>query len=197
MTNSFISQWKFFYPNKLPISHYFPQYFSQFWFRIHSLPESKRYADTPAEYELLLNRHNQIIDDCFDSNTSIFIVSGHYFSQNNNNKIYDPTFRLKYKFHSEKEINLTQTNPEYYDEDEEDRFFRPYSTKIIWQANEHNDLLKKIADDEVRAFMISFEQNIIISPYDGGIDLIIFNDAKRNELRNNYKDWLSPRADGL
>ncbi|WP_049064765.1 DUF3885 domain-containing protein, partial [Acinetobacter baumannii] len=66
MTNSFINQWKFFYPNKLPISHCFRQYFSQFWFRIHSLPESKRYADTPAEYELLLNRHNQIIDDCFD-----------------------------------------------------------------------------------------------------------------------------------
>ncbi len=44
--------------------------------------------------------------------------------------------------------------------------------------------------------MISFEQNII-APYDGGIDLIIFNDAKRNELINKYKDWLSPRADGL
>lgn len=65
------------------------------------------------------------------------------------------------------------------------------------EKNEHNDLLKKIADDEVRAFMISFEQNIIIAPYDGGIDIIIFNDAKRNELINKYNDWLSPRADGL
>ncbi|HAV4997553.1 TPA: hypothetical protein JIY88_11060 [Acinetobacter nosocomialis] len=197
MTNSFINQWKFFYPNKLPISHYFRQYFSQFWFRIHSLPESKRYADTPAEYELLLNRHNQIIDDCFDSNASIFIVTVHYFSQSDNNKIYDPTLRLKYEFHPEKEINLTQANPEYYDDDEEDHFYRPYSINEIWKKNEHNDLLKKIANDEVRAFMISFEQNIIIAPYDGGIDLIIFNDAKRNELINKYQDWLSPRADGL
>lgn len=46
-------------------SHYLVQYFTQFWFRIHSLPESKRYADTTEEYELLLNRHNEIITDCF------------------------------------------------------------------------------------------------------------------------------------
>lgn len=172
MSNSFQSQWDQFYPNKLPISHYLVQYFQQSWFRIHSLPESKRYADTPAEYELLLNRHNQIITDCFRENTSIFIVSGHYFSRSRNNKAYDPAFILPYKFHLEQEINLTQ-------------------------ANEHNDLLKKIADDEVRAFMISFEQNIILAPYDGGIDFIIFDKTKRNALRDKYKDWLSPREDGL
>ncbi len=45
--------------------------------------------------------------------------------------------------------------------------------------------------------MISFEQNIIVAPYDGGIDFIIFDEAKRNDLRNKYRDWLSPRADGL
>ena len=76
-------------------------------------------------------------------------------------------------------------------------YFRPCSVKVAWQANEHNDLLKKIADDEVRAFMISFEQNIIVAPYDGGIDFIIFDKTKRNALRDKYKDWLSPREDGL
>lgn len=45
--------------------------------------------------------------------------------------------------------------------------------------------------------MISFEQNIIVAPYDGGIDFIIFDDEKRQALRDKYKDWLSPREDGL
>ncbi|ERP95079.1 hypothetical protein Q674_06450 [Acinetobacter sp. COS3] len=197
MSNSFQSQWDQFYPNKLPISHYLVQYFQQSWFRIHSLPESKRYADTPAEYELLLNRHNQIITDCFRENTSIFIVSGHYFSRSRNNKAYDPAFILAYKFHLEQEINLTRANPEYYDGEDKDHYFRPCSVKVTWQANEHNDLLKKIADDELRAFMISFDQNIIVAPYDGGIDFIIFDDAKRQALRDKYRDWLSPREDGL
>lgn len=194
MQNSFQSQWNSLFLNKLPISHYLRQYFPESWFRIHSLPESKRHADTPAEYELLLDRHNKIITDCFVTGTSIFIVSGHYFSQSSNNEIYDPAFLFPYSFHTEKSINLKQANPENYDED---YFFRPYSIETTWQPNTHNELLKKIADDEVRAFIVSFEQNIIVAPYDGGIDFIIFNDAKRNGLKDKYKDWLSPREDGL
>lgn len=197
MSNSFQSQWDQFYPNNLPISHLLKHYFPQSWLRIHSLPESKRYADTPAEYELLLDRHNEIITDCFGDDASIFIVSGHYFTFSRNIKAYDPAFILPYKFNLEQKINLKQLNPEDYDDDEEDSFFRPYSIATTWQSNQHNDLLKKIADDEVRAFMISFEQNIIVAPYDGGIDFIIFNEAKRNALRDKYKDWLSPREDGL
>jgi len=197
MSNSFQSQWDQFYPNNLPISHLLKHYFPQSWLRIHSLPESKRYADTPAEYELLLNRHNEIITDCFGDDASIFIVSGHYFTFSRNIKAYDPAFILPYKFHLEQEINLKQLNPEDYDDDEEDSFFRPYSIETIWQPKTHNELLRKIADDEVRAFMVSFEQNIIVAPYDGGIDFIIFNDAKRHALRDKYKDWLSPREDGL
>ncbi|WP_151837837.1 MULTISPECIES: hypothetical protein [unclassified Acinetobacter] len=197
MPYSFQSQWELFYPDKLPISHYLIQDFPQFWFRIHSLPESKRYADTAAEYELLLNRHNKIITDCFGDDTSIFIVSGHYFSHSRNNKAYDPAFILPYQFHLEQEINLKLLNPEDYDDDEENSFFRPYSIETIWQPKTHNELLRKIADDELRAFMISFEKNIIVAPYDGGIDFIILDEVKRNDLRNKYQDWLSPRADGL
>ena len=106
MNHSFQSQWDTHYPNKLPISYDLVQNFPQFWFRIHSLPESKRYADTAA---------------------------------------------------------------------------------VTWQMNQHNDLLKKIADDEIRAFMISFERKIIVAPYDGGIDFIIFDEKKRKYLKNKYK----------
>ncbi|ENU27235.1 DUF3885 domain-containing protein [Acinetobacter modestus] len=198
MQNSFQSQWDSHFPNKIPISHLLKHYFTQSWFRIHSLPESKRYADTAAEYELLSNRHNEIITDCFGENTSIFIISGHYFSQSSNDEDYEPVFVLPpYLFHAEKAINLKQVNPEDFYEEGEDYFFRPYSIKTTWQSNQHNDLLKKIADDEVRAFMISFEHNIIVAPYDGGIDFIIFNDVKRQALRDKYRDWLSPREDGL
>ena len=197
MNHSFQSQWDTHYPNKLPISYDLVQNFPQFWFRIHSLPESKRYADTVTEYELLLDRQNKIITDCFGNDTSIFIASGHHFISSRNDNAYDPAFGLKYKFHLEPEINLTQANPEYYDSEDEDHFFRPCTAAVTWQMNQHNDLLKKIADDEIRAFMISFERKIIVAPYDGGIDFIIFDEKKRKYLKNKYKAWLSPREDGL
>jgi len=33
------------------------------WFRIHSLPDSKRYADNDAEMKIILNRQNTLISD--------------------------------------------------------------------------------------------------------------------------------------
>jgi hypothetical protein len=45
-------------------------------------------------------------------------------------------------------------------------------TEVVWEQNSHN-LLLKIANDETRAFLISFEKKIIVAPYDGGLDIII------------------------
>jgi hypothetical protein len=46
-------------------------------------------------------------------------------------------------------------------------------TEVVWEQNSHDDLLLKIANDETRAFLISFEKKIIVAPYDGGLDIII------------------------
>lgn len=65
MSETFEQCWNVIFPNKVPIPHVLKYYFSEFWFRIHSLAESKRYADSQAEVQLLLDRQNQIITDCF------------------------------------------------------------------------------------------------------------------------------------
>lgn len=33
------------------------------WVRFHSLPRSKRYADTLSEYQILLDRHNTVLSE--------------------------------------------------------------------------------------------------------------------------------------
>ena len=73
----------------------------------------------------------------------------------------------------------------------------PLYTQVIWEPKKHDDLLLKIANDEIEAFLISFEKNIIVAPYDGGIDFIIHDEALKQHLKEKYKDWLSPREDGL
>ena len=42
-----------------------------------------------------------------------------------------------------------------------------------WYLNSLDSLLKKIANDKVRAFFISLDKKNIIAPYDGGIDFIL------------------------
>ena len=60
--------WNSTFPNTLPISHTFKIKYVNRWFRIHSLPKSKRYAENEKEWIILLKRQNQIITDLFVEN---------------------------------------------------------------------------------------------------------------------------------
>lgn len=198
MMENFQSLWNTRFPNKLPISHLFHHDFHEFWFRIHSLPESKRYAEKKEEFALLLSRHNQIITDCFGLNTPIYIVTGHYFYPESDPSKYHPKDILHYNLNSAPSINLHQAAPEIFDDGESnDLCFTSLYVQTNWQPNIHNDLLLKIADDKIKGFLISFEKNIIVAPYDGGIDFIIQDDSFKQQLKEKYRDWLSSRADGL
>ena len=44
---------------------------------------------------------------------------------------------------------------------------------------------------------ISNKENCILAPYDGGMDIIVESQEKRDELKVKYKDWLSTREDGM
>ncbi|WP_336930699.1 DUF3885 domain-containing protein [Acinetobacter tandoii] len=198
MTNTFERKWNKSFPNKAPISYVFKYYFPNSWIRIYSLPDGKRYADNAIEHESLLKVQNQIISDCLGSGTPIFIVSGNYFIGNSSEPIYDQTSILSYNFISGSPINLHEIDPEYFDDGENnDLFFTPIFTESKWELNLHNDLLLKIANDETRAFLISFEKDIIIAPYDGGLDLIIKNQELQCKIRQKYSDMLSKREDQL
>ena len=48
--------WTKTYPDTIPISHFFKHDYSNRWFRIHSLPYSKRYAESAEEWNILLIR---------------------------------------------------------------------------------------------------------------------------------------------
>lgn len=198
MTEPFEQQWNDHFPNKVPIPYVFKFYFSEYWFRIHSLPESKRYADTQNEELLLLDRQNQIITDCFGLDTSIYLVTGNYFTLDYFQPEYDRRKIISYNLIESPSINLHQIDPEYFDDgDENDGCFMPLYTQVIWEPKKHDDLLLKIANDEIEAFLISFEKNIIVAPYDGGIDFIIWDDKFKKQLKKKYSDWLPSNAEGL
>lgn len=46
-----------------PVGHMLRNNFSNQWFRIHSLPESKRYPDSEEETTLLLDRHVKVANE--------------------------------------------------------------------------------------------------------------------------------------
>ncbi|OTG81716.1 hypothetical protein [Acinetobacter sp. ANC 4648] len=198
MVSNFECKWNKYFPNKAPIPYLFKYYFQNNWLRVHSLPNSKRYANHAVEIDLLLRRQNQVISDCLTSGIPIFIVSGNYFIGNSSTPSYDQASILQYDFITGSRINLHKLDPKYFDDGESnDSCFIPMFTETVWEPNLHNDLLIKIANDETRAFLISFEKKIIIAPYDGGLDLITEDLDLKNKIRQKYCEMLSKRHDQL
>lgn len=60
-------RWQLNWPDCPPVGHELKRFYASRWVRFHSLPESKRYADTPAEYDSLLHRHNTVLSALFES----------------------------------------------------------------------------------------------------------------------------------
>ncbi len=167
--------WAKKYPETPPINYLFKHNLPERWVRFHSLPESKRYAETKAEWDILLQRQNDIIDYLISQNAEIKVVinsisSGHFLFQ-----MFDFE-NIGVLIHDE----MT---------------FQSFVTETTWQSGGLNPLLMEIADDSIRAFVIA--PDCIVAPYDGGVDVILKNIDAKNELKNIFSDWLSQREDGL
>ncbi|WP_116795545.1 hypothetical protein [Flavobacterium sp. 103] len=187
--------WNLMYPNTIPISYLFKNNHSQKWFRIHSLPKSKRYPESENEWGILLERQNQIITDLFGENEKILLVTGEYNWGERTTFITDEEEVFKqYKFLRLDNIDMFEYNSDDYDKGE---IYRPAFAEIIWNLNHYDKLLKEIAINNVSAFFVSIVKNIIVVPYDGGIDFIFKDSQTRDSYKEKYKEWLSEREDGL
>jgi hypothetical protein len=192
----FQSFWTSRYPGTLPIPHSFRHDFADRWFRIHSLPKSKRYADNDKEWEILLTRQNTIITDILGDNSKILIVTGEY--HHDENKELHPIAEVNsikdLQLTNLDEIDLYKVSPEEYDHGQ---VYRPLFCEGIWQKNKYDKVLRDVANDEIRIFFVSVDNDILVGPYDGGVDFILKDSQTRDNYKTKYRDWLSSREDGL
>jgi hypothetical protein len=160
------------------------------------LPESKRYAENEAEWEILLTRQNEIITDLFGFDTPILIVTGEYgWDDETAFHITDEEeiFKL-FAFIRLDNINLHIVDKEQYDETD---IYTPSFAQTIWKPNYHDKLLREIATDNVRVFFVSFDKKVIVAPYDGGVDFVLKDSLTRDFYKKKYRQYLSEREDGM
>ncbi|PKV51550.1 hypothetical protein ATE84_3637 [Aquimarina sp. MAR_2010_214] len=188
----FNKYWDSNYPESNPIGHELKSVYPNRWLRIHSLPESKRYAESEDEYQIILDRQNKLITELVGENTEIIITSGQYEIELTNEI---STELSDYgEFEKCRTIELHKIYPEEY---KEGFFYDVYFKPDIWTMNSQNKLLKNIADDELRAMFICPKENCIVASYDGGMDIIIDSQEKRDRLKAKYSEWISEREDGM
>jgi hypothetical protein len=181
--------WQSNFPKCPPINYLFKIFYNDRWLRIHSLPDSKRYAETAEEWQVLLQTQNSILDDLFSSNDEVILFTGVYsnttitFAENN----FSDNHALKtFNFTALDKIDLYAISKDYC---EKDTFFTPYFETIFYHSSTYNELLKSIANDEIRAFFLNPMTKTIVAPYDGGIDIIFSDEATRNLNKTRYKHF--------
>ena len=195
-SEQFYTFWALNFSDTIPIQHYFRRDYPDRWFRIHSLPESKRYADNEEEWNILLGRQNKIITDLVGSDSNFILVTGGYSSEGSIelHPIEEVNSMTKIPFVLLDPIDLNKLSPVEY---EIGQFYKPMISEQIWQPNKFDSILKDIADDQLKAFFISVDKKLIIAPYDGGVDVILNDTETRNIYKQKYSDWLPQRQDGL
>ena len=165
------------YPETPPINYLFKHNLKSRWLRIHSLPESKRYAETQEDWTILLERQNTIIDDLIGQNSVVNVVV---------NYIEIDSFLFKM---------FDFTNIGVFKDEKNEAVFQSFIFETIWQTDSLNSILREVANERLRAFIIG--EDCLIAPYDGGVDIILKDSATRDFYQLKFKNWLSAREDGL
>lgn len=188
-SQKFRELWNANFPEAIPIGHELRGVYGNRWFRIHSLPGSKRYAETEDEYQIILERQNEIIEDLIGEGEQVVLLFTVY-----NDDVANENYTAISEFSEFHKVGLIKLQP---GQDDEELSADIYVKETIWESHKRDQMLRAIADDEIRVMIICPHKNRIVYPYDGGVDLILESAKVRDNYKMKYKRWLSSHPQGL
>jgi hypothetical protein len=174
---AFLVRWQSHYPGSFPIAHRLKWLFPKRWIRFHSLPDSQRYAAGKAEFDVILMRHNKIIQALIPQGHRIEIVLS----------------KLVPECHLFQSYNLTPLGT--FPDNSAEMPMQAWSMQDVWEVGGLDIPLLLVADDQARAIIMG--PDCLIAPYDGGMDVIAKDAFTAQALKRQFQDWASPREDGL
>jgi hypothetical protein len=186
--------WRTTYPETGPISYRFRHVYPDRWFRIHSLLAMQRYATTEAEWVILLNRQNYLLTDLLGTNAEVLLVTGDYEFDNIILPEAATSALSGLPFTPVERLDLHQLLPEEHKPGE---YYQPSFSEQVWQSKRFNPLLRDIANCQTTVFFVSQRNACLVAPYDGGVDVVLKDEATRDYYKQLYRAWLSPSPNGL
>lgn len=162
------------------------------WLRFHSLPASKRYADTDEERSILLARQNGLAEEVL-GDQPCWLVQAHCVLLGGERDVadrHDP-------FRATREWKLELAFEFLVDDGEDVRSWRAYASQVHWSPGRFDDLLLSVAEETAGPTLWMGVDGAIFAPYDGGIDLFLPDDVQVQQLAARHPDWLSQHPLGL
>ena len=184
---SLLENWSVAFPGFEPVAHLLKSSFPDRWVRFHSLPMSKRYPSTPAEYDTVLEGHNTVLGSLAGPATPVVLLTT-AFSTNDvpGRDVFEP------RPAESAAGSWWRTVPG------DECYWQVYAEQVAWHPGRFDPLVRRVADDAVGNVMIcDVDCRWIVHPYDGGMDVVLSSAAERDRLRSHFAAWLSSRPDGL
>ncbi|MDL2077205.1 hypothetical protein QNN03_12215 [Streptomyces sp. GXMU-J15] len=184
--------WRQRHPPVPPLAHTFRTRFADRWVRYHSLPESKRYAESEEEYAVVLDRYNTALDELF-AGQDVYVVTTEW-SVTPDGPAGRPSPRRELHpggVHWWTDADVSDPDPEFH------TYTRLYVDRRPRRRGRADALLRAVADEQiVDVFFTDTGLRRIHCPYDGGADLILTGSAERDEFLERHSAWLSDYRSG-
>lgn len=162
------------------------------WVRSHTLPGSKRYPETEAEYEIILARHNIVLAELMIGPTVLVVTAGYSDAPEPREPCRSPETMAVHP------SAVYWTSACVDDEPGFESWMHLYVSKMPWAAGCLDPLLRRVADDVIANVLVAdIDLRWLYHPYDGGMDVTLSSTAERDDLRDHHHDWLSSHPAGL
>ncbi|WP_264032323.1 hypothetical protein [Cellulosimicrobium sp. SH8] len=184
--------WELRVGRAIPASWSLREHLAERWVRFHSLPDSKRDADTEEEERMLLDRHHHVLAALRGSSDEVVVVLLRWDGQGR--------FRASREFRRLSRIwSFWRTFVDETTADDEDEAITASAfVRRLPATRAALDPWFRRAADDADVFVITNDAvDWVYAPYDGGADVITPTAEARDALSDRYSAWRSPRPDGL
>jgi hypothetical protein len=189
MLETLNTYWQQQYPDMWPLAYNFKELYKRRWVRFHSLPESKRYPENEAEYDIILERHNSVIDYLNSSQpNTLLLISSEWDGLAIPNRFRSHLLKLDPNAICWKSLAMSTL----HGDEDNSTYQHLYVSEWTWRKGVFDPVLRLVANDVVANVMIvNISGKWLYHPYDGGADIILASSEARDILRDKYKLWLS------
>ena len=176
-----------------PIAHLFRDSHRARWVRFHSLPESKRYAESEFEWTTLLERHNAVISSLASDGSNLELLTTNWSGVDSPRQPHERFSELNLPYEHWRTVAMHEL-----DGDPEPNYWHVFRSTVTWARHALDNVIRLVADDYISNVMIlDPTDSWLIHPYDGGMDVVLGSTAERDDLSRKFNDWRSSRSDGL
>jgi len=182
-----VNYWESKYPGCPPIGYLLRQKFADHWFRIHTLPGSKRYAESDKEKIEILRRHNTMLTSLLgDGKKYVLITTGYSDSA----EPVRPCQQMETTKGSGKHLFTIPMHD--LEGDSDPNYWHFFFSEMTWKGQSMDELLNLVADDVVsNVLFLSVDRHRLYHPYDGGGDIFVNSESHRKRIKQRHGAWLS------